>query len=232
MKGLFITGTDTDAGKTYIACEIANALYQSGLTVQPKKPVESGCRVDSGDLIPEDALALSKACNYTGDLQEVCRYRFTQPLSPRLAAELDNNRVSLAQIVKACQPHKKKGIILVEGAGGVMSPLCENALNIDLASQLRLPLILVVNHKLGCINHTLLSIEAIQQNGLELNTIIINQQMPIMNNFDFHQTILQDTISEISLRSKCPVFYVEHNQHLPDILITHLLNTLHERTVM
>ncbi len=90
MQGIFITGTGTEVGKTFVATDIASQLNQRNVTVIPKKPIESGCIREGDELIPQDALALKKAANYSGPLSDVCPYRFEPPISPVRAAHLAN----------------------------------------------------------------------------------------------------------------------------------------------
>lgn len=185
MRGIFVTGTDTDVGKTYVGTQLAEQLKAKGLKVIPKKPVESGCKKQDGELLPADALKLKQASNYTGDLSDVCAYRFEAALSPVRAAHLENINLSIAQLTNACR-QSGDGFLLVEGAGGFYSPLADDGLNADLAEALQLPVLLVANDKLGCINQILLTTEAISNRGLILAAIVLNSiesnKTPEMNN--------------------------------------------------
>ena len=160
MRGIFVTGTDTDIGKTYVATLLAAQLIRNGITVIPKKPIESGCQNEDGKLIPADASALRHAAAYEGDLTEVCAYRFEATLSPVRAAHMMNQSVTIEQLNQVCK-YTGDGFVLVEGAGGFYSPLADNGLNADLAEALQLPVLLVANNRLGCINQILLTAEAI-----------------------------------------------------------------------
>ena len=102
MHGVFITGTNTDVCKTFIATEIARRLCQRGITVIPRKPIESGCIKQGNDLIPQDATALKTAANYQGSISEVCPYRFEPPISPVRAAHLANKILTTEQLVSSC----------------------------------------------------------------------------------------------------------------------------------
>ena len=181
MKGLFITGTDTGVGKTHIACLLARQFIAEGFTPIPRKPVESGCQIaEDSSLIPADALALCSACEYPQPLSTVCPYPLKAAMSPAEAARREQKEIHLDQLLKACRPVSGEAItdssvLLVEGAGGFYSPLCNNALNADLAEQLGLPVLLVADDKLGCINHILLSIEAIKSRKLNVLAVILNQ---------------------------------------------------------
>lgn len=190
-KGLFITGTDTGVGKTHITCLLAQQLLGAGFTPIPRKPVESGCipGID-GQLLAADAQALMQACQYPQPQSVVCPYPLQAAISPAEAARLQGERISLAQLQQACaltenETQNDSARLLVEGAGGFYSPLCEDGLNADLAQRLELPVLLVAEDKLGCINHILLSLQAIESRGLEVFAVVLNQINPAssaMNN--------------------------------------------------
>lgn len=177
MKGLFITGTGTDVGKTHVATMLARELQKQKISVIPRKPVESGCLVDGNELIPQDAVALKNAAGYSGSLAQVCPFRFEPAISPVRAAHLANQALTTEKVAQACTHNinQEKDFLLVEGAGGFYSPLCEDGLNADLAQALELPVLLVAKDKLGCINDILLTVEAIQSRHLNLSCIILNQ---------------------------------------------------------
>ena len=148
MQGVFITGTSTDVGKTFIATRIAKQLHQQNINVIPRKPIESGCLRRGEELIPQDAEALKIAANYQGELSEICPYRFEPPISPVRAAHLANKILTTEQLVQICLSGSENGFVLVEGAGGFYSPLAENGLNADLAVALQLPVLLVADDRL------------------------------------------------------------------------------------
>lgn len=199
MRGVFITGTDTGVGKTHVGVLLAKALRDRNIRVIPRKPVESGCKLIGGELIPADALALKQAARYPGELKEICRYRFAHPVSPVRAAHLSNVRLKTALLVNACH-HSEDGFTLVEGAGGFYSPLAEDGLNADLAEALGLPVLLVAKDILGALNHVLLNTEALHKRGLGLAGIVINNQ-------DNYRDRHMDNVAELSARLDCPVFY-------------------------
>ena len=176
-RGFFITGTDTDVGKTYVGAQLASALHQSRLRVCPRKPIESGCKLIEGTLHPDDANQYFVAVEKNVSLDEICPYRFEPPISPQRAARLANQPINIEQAHQACIKNvSDEEFLMVEGAGGFYSPLCENGLNADLAEALQLPILLVANDQLGCINHILLTIEAIQKRNLKLSAIVLNSQ--------------------------------------------------------
>lgn len=178
--GFFVTGTDTDIGKTYVSCQLAYALQQNqpGLVISPRKPIASGAIRDrSNTLYSEDALQLHQATGKQESLSDICHYLFEAPISPARAIQQAINqggeRICIQDLVRACRVPNDH-FALVEGAGGIYSPLAIDGLNIDLARALQLPVILVVGNKLGCLNHALLSINAIENAGLKLFHIFVN----------------------------------------------------------
>lgn len=173
-KGIFITGTDTDVGKTWVGCQIIEALQQQGHDLAPRKPVESGWHKD---ITQTDAWKLATAANKQQQLEIICPNRFTAPISPARAALLEKRERSILQLKQQClETLHSKQILYVEGAGGFYSPLCKDGLNADLCVALNLAVIVIAEDKLGCINHVLLTVEAIKQRGLTLACIILNQR--------------------------------------------------------
>jgi dethiobiotin synthetase len=175
MQGLFITGTDTGVGKTYIGTALTRSLTSQGQRVRVRKPVESGCAETPEGLLPADAAALHAAAGACEPLDRVCRYRLRHALSPELAARIEGVDYRLADLRDfALRDLPPDDFLLVEGAGGFYSPLAADGLNADLAERLRLPVLLVVADRLGCINHALLSLEAIEARGLRLAGLVMN----------------------------------------------------------
>jgi dethiobiotin synthetase len=173
-KGLFITGTDTDVGKTWVGCQIIEALQRQGHDVAPRKPVESGWHKN---ITQTDAWKLATAANKQQQLEIICPNRFTAPISPARAAVLEKRERSILQLKQQClETLDSTQILYVEGAGGFYSPLCKDGLNADLCAALNLAIIIVAEDKLGCINHVLLTVEAIKQRDLTLACIILNQR--------------------------------------------------------
>ncbi|MFP4080845.1 MAG: dethiobiotin synthase [Ectothiorhodospira sp.] len=172
-KGLFITGTDTGVGKTVVACALIRALVARGLSVLPRKPVESGCERRGGILWPADGARLLDAAG-EDELDRVTPWRFTHALAPDRAARLAGTPLHLGALAAACRPRGDAHWVVVEGAGGFCSPLAEGALNADLAVALGWPLILVAPDRLGVLNHVLLTAEAATRRGLTLAGIVLN----------------------------------------------------------
>lgn len=219
MNGLFITGTDTDVGKTWVGTNIIRELLAKGVNVIPRKPIESGWPAAVEDYSKTDAYELAKAADSLDNLTSICPNRFAAALSPVRAARMESCKLSLDSIKKQCIKNLgSDDFLYVEGAGGFYSPLVEDGLNADLASSLDLPLVLVANNKLGCMSQILLCCEAIEKRQLTLAAIILNQVEAIggdtaMNN----EEDLKDYLNY-------PIFSLTHQQ---SILPPQLVNLLY-----
>lgn len=178
--GLFVAGTDTGVGKTRIAAACIAKLAQQGCKVVGMKPVASGCPERDTELC-DDVRQLVAAANVTVPLEWVNPYRFMPPVAPHLAAQQTGREISLTHIGK-CYNRLRGGaeVVVVEGVGGLLVPLNSAEDTADLARQLDLPVLLVVGLRLGCINHALLTVAAIQQRGLRLYGWIANALEPAM----------------------------------------------------
>lgn len=175
LPGLFITGTDTGVGKTRVGVALVSELHRRGLRVRVRKPVESGCALIQGALLPADAAALRAAAGNRESLAQICPYPLAAPLAPPRAAALAGCRLHLADLVAACVAGVgTDDFMLVEGAGGFLSPLAEDALNADLALALEFPVLLVAEDRLGAIHQVLASAEAIERRGLRLAALVLN----------------------------------------------------------
>jgi len=183
--GFFITGTDTDVGKTFVAANIARHWVNTGTQVIVRKPIASGCiRQADGSLYSEDAHHLKAGACSAEPIDTICPHQFEPAVSPHLALQQAGCELSITQLLSCCQlPLTKRQCLIVEGAGGWMSPLASDGLNQDFARRLQLPVILVVANRLGCINHALLSALAIQAAGLRLHAVIVNSLSPGNENF-------------------------------------------------
>jgi len=215
MKGLFVSGTDTDVGKTWVGTRLIQALSARGLTVSPRKPIESGWPELAEDLPSTDTWKLAAAAGLAEQLDTICPNRFPAPLSPVRAARMVDRSLTLDDITKQCMTDiSSDDFIYVEGAGGFYSPLVEDGLNADLASQLNLPIVLIANNKLGCISQVLLCCEAMEKRNLDLRAIILNQVTPVTESTAMNN---QEDIAEYVTQ---PVFSLHHAQdNLPAPLI-------------
>ncbi|NOZ69639.1 MAG: dethiobiotin synthase [Deferribacteres bacterium] len=174
-KGIFMTGTGTGVGKTFVSTGLIMAMKERGLDVCPVKPVESGCRISKGEAVPADALGLLRASGVKETLNTINPYRLRHPLAPSVAAEMEGVVISRKKILSACcRLLNSYDVVIIEGAGGIMTPVYKRYLFLDLAADLGLPVVVVSAAGLGTINHTLLTIEAARGRGLEVAAVVIN----------------------------------------------------------
>ncbi|HIF88784.1 MAG TPA: dethiobiotin synthase [Candidatus Thioglobus sp.] len=174
MNGIFITGSNTEVGKTTVAVEIARRLSENR-KVRVRKPVESDCPIVGAKFAPRDAMALSEACGNSESLSIVCPYCFELEASAEKASNEAGKSLGLEQLVAACKQNTGDDFVLVEGAGGFYSPIAEQVLNADLASALNLPLVVVVRDELGAISQALLTIDAAHKNNLKVACVVLNR---------------------------------------------------------
>lgn len=180
-KGYFITGTDTGVGKTHFSVGLVHALRGQGKTVAVMKPIASGGNYDSGELRNDDAQQLLDASGLDIPYELVNPYVFEAPVAPHLAAAENNIEISLPYILDAYQQLAAKAdVVVVEGAGGWQVPLAAGTEKFqqhsmaDLARQLKLPIIMVVGMRLGCLNHALLTAQAIKNAKLKFYGWVAN----------------------------------------------------------
>ncbi len=174
-SGLFVTGTDTGVGKTYLSAGIAAALVRRRIDVGVMKPAETGCRMRDGKLVPRDALLLMKSARVRDPLSLVNPYRFREPLAPAVAAECEGKTIDPERIYRAYQTLcNRHDYMIVEGAGGILVPLSGRYTFLDLAKKLGLPVLIVARPGLGTINHTLLTIAALKARSISIAGIVIN----------------------------------------------------------
>ncbi len=179
--GLFVVGTDTSVGKTFVASLIAAALARAGVKVGVYKPAASGCRRVARALVSDDAVALWDAAGRPSNLKAVCPQRFAAPLSPHLAARQEKKQLD-SGLLRAGLEHwtQRSDIVIVEGAGGLMSPLGDHEYVADLAADFGFPLIVVVPNRIGAINSALLTIiaAAARPQPLPIAGIVLNNILP------------------------------------------------------
>ena len=178
LRGVFVVGTSTGVGKTFFSCLVCCVLQDLGVCVQPRKPIESG--VD--DMLlrarTSDAGLLQKAVSGRVSLDEICRYPIPYAISPKRACEICKKHVSLHQLTASCQVSPQE-FVVVEGAGGILSPIAEDGNCADLVSLLELPCIVVAPNHIGCINHVLLTMEALRARCLKVLAVVLNATAPI-----------------------------------------------------
>ena len=173
MKGVFVTGSNTGVGKTTVAIEIVRHMSQTR-DVKVRKPVETNCELNGQNYMPKDAIALSAACQQQEALKKVCPYCFEIEASAELASIESAKKLVLEDLVLACKSDVDESFVVVEGAGGLYSPIAEAALNVDLAIELQLPLLIVIRDELGAISQALLTLEAAKNNNLTVACVILN----------------------------------------------------------
>jgi len=200
--GLFITGTDTGVGKTCVAAAIARALVQKGMKVGVYKPAASGCKRVGGKLVSEDALLLWEAAARAGSLSRVCPQLFAAPLAPHLAAEAEGKQLD-EKLLRTGIDYwlEQSEIVLVEGAGGLLSPLGQKKYVADLARVFGFPLIVVAPNRIGAINQTLQTLLAAQAYDLEVAGIILTDVLPR----DAPDPSVQSNSAELVRRASAPL---------------------------
>lgn len=198
-QAYFVTGTDTEVGKTTIAAGLLHALRQRGRSTAAVKPVASGCLATADGLRNDDALALLAECSLPLAYGQVNPYAFAPAIAPHLAAREAGVALRVETLAGAVRQvlALEADFTLVEGAGGWRVPLTGDAYLSDLAVELRLPVILVVGVRLGCINHALLSAEAIARDGLILAGWVANIVDPATSR-------LEDNLATLAERLPAP----------------------------
>lgn len=193
----FVTGTDTDVGKTTIAAGLLRAARLAGLSTAAVKPVASGCEAGADGLRNSDALALLAECSLPLSYAEVNSFAFAPAIAPHLAAREAGVQLKVAALADAVQAVlvQQADFTLVEGAGGWRVPLGEQATLADLPVALDLPVILVVGVRLGCINHALLTAEAIARDGLRLAGWVANVLDPQTSRLDDNLRTLTELLA-------------------------------------
>lgn len=215
MKGIFITGTDTNVGKTWVGSQLIKQLCSNNIDVIPRKPVESGW-LDS-DITKTDTWILANATGKQLDLQEVCPNRFKDPISPERAAKNESIILTLKTIKENClSKTKEDSFLFVEGAGGFYSPLCSDALNADLMVALGLPVILIAEDKLGCINQVLLNVDAMERKGISLLAIVLN------NTSDNKKALINNQ-KDLETRVSYPIISMQDNSRTALEKLTNLI---------
>ncbi|MCY1295003.1 ATP-dependent dethiobiotin synthetase BioD 1 [compost metagenome] len=195
-RAYFVTGTDTEIGKTTIAAGLLHAARLAGLSTAAAKPVASGCEMAADGLRNSDALALLGECSLPLAYAEVNPFAFAPAIAPHLAAREAGVALNVAALEKPVRAILAKGadFTLVEGAGGWRVPLAGAQSLSDLAIALDLPVILVVGVRLGCINHALLSAEAIARDGLRLAGWVANVVDPATSRLDDNLATLAERL--------------------------------------
>ncbi|HSH73145.1 MAG TPA: dethiobiotin synthase [Methylophilaceae bacterium] len=199
-QAYFITGTDTGVGKTLISSALVYRFASQGLKALGMKPVSAGCELDplTGQLLSEDVASLIAASNVDAPLNLINPYAFAPAIAPHIAAAQSGVMISLDEITEAFQQLTNLAdVVIVEGVGGFCVPLNTELDTADLAQQLNLPVIMVVGMRLGCINHALLTMQAIKGRGLSLVGWVANQVDP-------HMTAYAENLDALHQRIPAP----------------------------
>lgn len=199
MKGLFITGTDTDVGKTAFSALLLAELRRRKINAAPMKPVQTGCDGNVPDL--DYSLAMASMSVDSSTYQSMSPYTFEPACSPHLAAEMAKTEIDIAEIVIAARTLASDyEFLIAEGAGGIMVPLNRQEMMLDLMQALKLPVLIVARPGLGTINHTLLSIRALRSDGLDIAGVVFVASTDKESGF-----IEEDNANTISQFGKVPV---------------------------
>ena len=181
-RGVFVTGTDTGVGKTFAACVLIHALRERGVRVMPMKPIAAGAVDHGGARLNEDTIALLEAAALRLDrAADVTPILLEEAIAPHIAAAHERRVIDLGSIVAGFRRIQRDAdFIVVEGVGGFRVPLGERIDTVDLARGFGLPVVLVVGLRLGCLNHALLTAQAVEAAGLRLAGWIANAIDPAM----------------------------------------------------
>ncbi|REB08075.1 dethiobiotin synthase [Sporosarcina sp. BI001-red] len=187
MQHFWVVGTDTDVGKTFVTTLFLRELQKTGIAVTPYKPVQTGIVADDGQGHYQDTSSYKDYSLYPLDNDLLNTYSFPVAASPHYAAELAGHQIDEKLVLQTIENLKVKfETVICEGAGGLLVPLHSNTKRtlLDVVEQSDLPVVLVASTKLGTINHTLLSIEALQARGISVQGIVFNQfnQTPLEQN--------------------------------------------------
>jgi dethiobiotin synthetase len=192
---LFVTGTDTGVGKTRVSAALCRAFARRGLRVGAMKPIASGCQATAAGLRNEDALALHAAMNVRARYAEVNPYAFEPPIAPHIAARDAGTIIDFAVLDRAYERLSlRSDVLVVEGAGGWLVPLDEQRSFADLAQHWQLSVVLVVGLRLGCLNHALLTAQAIVSRGLPLRGWVANAIEPAFPRGDENLAFLRSAL--------------------------------------
>jgi len=194
-SGIFVTGTDTGVGKTFLACRIARIFRDAGYRVGVMKPAESGCAEIDGKLVPQDAVHLRDWSGCQVPLEKICPYILREPLAPSIAADRQGARIDIDHLLKIFNEiSAAHDLMIVEGAGGLMVPLLPSYTYADFAKLLKIPLIVVAANRLGTINHLLLTLEhasckALTTLGYVLNDLVAEPSLAAETNRETLSTL-------------------------------------------
>ena len=205
-KGYFITGTDTNVGKTVVTACLLALYRKQGIRTGIMKPIETGVDPTCSSEANSDAKFLLKISGNRDTLEEVCPIRLKPAAAPLQAARMANQSLDIDLIMENFRRlQTRHNQMLVEGIGGLMVPLKPNYLVSDLIKDMQLPLIVVSRIALGTLNHTLLTLKVAQEAGIEIAGIILNRQkIRPLNEIELQQTDLIQELSGLPVLGECP----------------------------
>ena len=208
MNGVFVTGSNTEVGKTTVSVEIIKQLRKKRKVVV-RKPVETDCELVDGRYFPKDAVKLNEACGSGEGLSQVCPYCFELEASPEKASLDAGKSFGLEDLVYACNDGVGESFVFVEGAGGFYSPIADKALNSDLAVQLELPVIIIVKDELGAISQALLAIDAVLSKKLKIAFVVLNEvRENTLSNLEALRSYTDVPVLKFSIKNS-ELFYLE-----------------------
>jgi dethiobiotin synthetase len=217
-EDIFVTATDTGVGKTIVSAAIIRALKKAGINVGAMKPLETECVIEDGVMVPADGSFLRNAAGMSDSIDLVTPIRYKLPLAPYTASLKEGVPVKMESVFKAYkQLSAKYDFMVVEGIGGILVPLTRNQSGevyyvTDLIKDLRLPAVVVARLLLGTINHTLLTVSKLIDEGIEVKGVIVSHSTPSQG------TIAEETNLEM-LRELLPVPVIGVVPYLKDITI-------------
>jgi len=193
MHSFFITGTDTNIGKTAITCSLIAKCIEEGFRAGGMKPVAAGCHIENGYMISDDVKKIIEVSNVDLNIKEINPYSFELPIAPHISFK--SNEIDIHLIKKYLRSFENKmDYLFIEGVGGYAVPLTETFTTADLVENLDIPVILVVGMKLGCINHTLLTVESILNKKQKLCGWVANRIDRDMRAYEENFSFLKEKI--------------------------------------
>ena len=186
-KKIFITGTNTEVGKTFVTKNLIERIQLKGYAVSPYKPVETGCIEKSLTLIPRDSMIYFRAINKKIALDQINPYRFLEPISPAAAIKRSKRKVTINDYLSKLKDLPNSDLTIIEGAGGLCSPLAPDGYNIDLIRKAKVSTVLVAKDEIGVINNVILSLSMLQKYKIKVLAIVLNRKVSSqpdgMNNY-------------------------------------------------
>jgi dethiobiotin synthetase len=217
-KGIFVTATDTEVGKTFVSALLIRSFRQQGIKTGYLKPVATGCHLEGETLVSED---ISFINTFTGqDMEHTlhCPVRYLKPLAPLAAAQLENRPLDLQMVWTAFELLKKRySLLVVEGIGGVMVPLKKDYLVLDMMAEMNLPTLVVCRPSLGTINHSLLTLQAIKSRGIPIIGFLTNGKREDADETALTSPDLIAKFSQVSYLGHIP--YYDQQEDDPDFFI-------------